>query len=229
MVSQLNICFPELLWCGRHGLRVVPFHSWIDHVTVHNAVYFWLYAETLVRIGSVLPGVSCFEKHLSGIFITSSFNHWNIRIFIIKLSINQVKSSPCSNIFFVLFCFFCFVKVSCCEICATWRKLLNKANMLIKIWSRLVPFTLRPYLKPWQQFQNILTGHLSTMPRQKEGFGAEYLNIKNTIIIVQSKLPSSIFSHFWGLSQWGEMFLPGAICQEMFEGGWGRHVSKSAV
>lgn len=82
-----------------------------------------------MRIGSVLPGVSCFEKHLSSIFITSSFNHWNIRIFIIKLSINQVKSSPCSNIFFFCFCFFLF----CCEICATWKKLLNKVNMLIKI------------------------------------------------------------------------------------------------
>lgn len=32
--------------------------------------------------------------------------------------------------------------------------------------------------------------------RHKEGFGVEYQNIKKPIIMVQAKLPSSIFSHF---------------------------------
>lgn len=32
--------------------------------------------------------------------------------------------------------------------------------------------------------------------RQKEGFGIEYQNMKNPIIIAQAKLPRSIFSHF---------------------------------
>lgn len=53
--------------------------------------------------------------------------------------------------------------------------------------------------------------------RQKEGFGVEYQNIKNPIIMVQAKLPSSIFSHLWGLSwdsggKWFSQALSGRKC-----------------
>lgn len=200
MVSQLSICFLKPFWHGHHGLRVVLFHSGTDHVSVHNAGYFWpctgsgenrdslvwsvLVFGRAVRITP--PSKRCIRFRVDG-QQDQTINFWRSITFLAAFSSVSYKYKP-----------------RLCFLSCHMDRLTQQANILIRIRSLfLYPFTWSPYLEPGQQFQNILTRSLSTMSvKVSEGdLGVENQNIKNPIIIAEAKLPRSFFSHFWGLGR----------------------------
>lgn len=220
MVSQLSICFLKLLWHGRHGLRVVPSHSRTDHVSVHNAVYFW-------------PCTAFGENWNAPAWSVFWFLHlWVLHPFPFLLP-TYIHQKLCNSITFRYFpVLVTRVSLLCVFSHATWTKLPNKWTYYLGFNPFLSRFTWSPYLDPWQQFQNILTRCFSKMlvRGRERDLAVEYQNIKNPIIIAKVILPRSIFSHFWGLG-WdrGGNGSPRLYLAGNSEGGWCRHASKSAV
>lgn len=194
MVSQLSICFFKLLWHGRHGLRVVLVHSWTDHVSAHNAVYFWLCTGFGENRNNHARGV-LFWKMLD-LCTCECYIHFRV-----NCQSTLIKNSATASHFQILSSVSNKCKPSMRFLLCHMDKVTQQANILIRIRSLFVRFTWSPYLEPWQQFQNILTRRFSTMSvrGRKRDLGVEYQNIKNPIIIAKAKLPRSILSHFWGL------------------------------
>lgn len=74
----------------------------------------------------------------------------------------------------------------------------QKANILIRIRSLFCTLHNDSIFRALTTIPKYFdrTFQYNVGERHKEGFGVEYQNIKNPIIMVQAKLPSSIFSHF---------------------------------
>lgn len=143
MVSQLSICFPELLWHGCHGLRVVLFHSWTDHVTVHNAGYFWLCFGFGENRDNVARRYFCINTTVSLISTSQWISGISVLHFYFTFSSESHFQKSQTKVCFFLHALLtssCFTYGS--EVCATWTKVAQQANILIRIRSSSIFRTL---------------------------------------------------------------------------------------
>lgn len=185
-------------------------------------LYIFDHAQALVRIGTLLHGVS--------------LDFCTVSVTSISLSIANIHSSKTlqqHHIFRYFPVLVTRVSLLCVFSHATWTKLPNKWTYYLGFSPFFGRFTWSPYLDPWQQFQNILTRCFSKMlvRGRERDLGVEYQNIKKPHNHSKRQITQEHFLTFLRprLRQPGGNGSPRRYLAGNSEGGWCRHASKSAV
>lgn len=211
MVSQLSICFLKLLWHGRHGLRVVLVHSWTDHVSAHNAVYFWLCTGFGENRNNLARGV-LFWKMLD-LCTCECYIHFRV-----SCQRTLIKGSAAASHFQTLSSVSNKCKPSMCSLLCHMDKVTQQANILIRIRSLFCTLHMESIFRALTTIPKYFdrTFQYNVGERQKDRSGGRISKYQKPHNHSKGQITQEHFVTFLRprLRRRGEMVLPGAIWQE---------------